>query len=392
MKIFRRIYLFLILIIVQHFILIPHLYAATLRSGESIYIAEEQKNLRDLYLFGNSITLDAPVVNDVTAAGGAVTLNGDITGSILAAGGDLTIRSHIGNTLRAAGGNIAISGTIDRDALLAGGNIRLTDTASISGDLLITGGDIQINSPVSGRVYVNGGNVIINNKVGGDVEGNIGNLALGSKAQIMGNLKYKATEKATLHKGAIVKGEHNFQKLESKPQPKGIASAFTTGSLYKLLLDIALGLLLLTFLPLFTRNVLDKIINAPFAAVGTGFFFLVFWPLLSIFLLFLIFLGIASFLFYGLTLILALFIGKILAGWWVIRWWQKKENNEYILDWKAAVVGPLIFFLLFLIPIIGWFISSVIYLSAIGGVVKYSMEAVRAQKAKIITAHAKKSK
>ncbi len=356
-------------------------YAATLKSGESVYLSEEEANLSDLYLFGSSITSDALVENDLTAVGGTITLNGKVTGSILTAGGDIFVRSDIGNTLRAVGGNVIVSGEIKNDVLIAGGNIRLNNTASISGDLLITGGDIQIDSPVEGKIYINGGRVTINNKVGGNIEGNIGNLILGNKARLEGNLSYIGNEKAIVTKGAIIKGKHEFISIrESTSKPK---ESFISGRvLYKLAIDIIISLMLLALLPIFTKTVLEKAYNTPITTLSSGFLFVVFWPLISIFLLFFIWLGIASFLLYGLILLTSLFLGKIFLGWWILNQWNKHEKKEYFLDWKAAIVGPFVFFILFLIPIIGWIVAFTIYFIAAGGVIQYILDFIKSQKNK----------
>lgn len=375
-----------VVIILILFVKPAEVTAAIIKSGESVYISEEEKNLSDLYIFGSTITADAAVGNDLTAAGGVITLNGDVAGSIFAAGGDVFIRSKSANTLRALGGNIIISGKVGNDALLAGGNIRLTETASIEGDLLIFGGDIQINSPVKGKLYVYGGNVVINNKILGSVEGNMGNLTLGSKALIAGDLKYSSDKKAVLNTGASVKGMHDFRKVEyGKDQENGFQSIFKTGTLYKLGIDIIICLLLLTFLPFVTKRIFEDIINNPLGSLGVGFVFLAFWPFFSIVLLLLLFLGVLSFLYYGIVLTIALFIGKLFLGWWILVWWGKRNTNEYILDWKAAVVGPLITFILFLIPIIGWLAAGLVYITCVGGIVKFSINLARMQKQELLS-------
>lgn len=367
-------------------------FAANIKTGESIYISESEKNLNDIYLFGSTITSDALIDNDLIAAGSVVTLNGDVTGSVFAAGGDVFIRSSTANTLRAIGGNLVISGKTENDVLLAGSNIRLTDTASVEGDLLIAGGDIQINSPVKGKVFVYGGNVIINSRIGGNVEGNIGSITLGSKSEIIGDLKYKAREKATLNSGAIIRGKHNFQQIKKENKKiTDITSAFTIGTLYKLATDILIGILLFTIFPSFTKNILENIVNNPVKSMASGFLFLICWPLISIFFLLLVLIGIISFLYYGIVLLIAVAVSKILIGWWIMNWLNKRDKKEYILDWRSAVVGSLTYFLLTLIPVIGWLAVGLIFLICIGGVIKLNLNFIQNQKLDIANLKNKKS-
>jgi hypothetical protein len=356
-------------------------FAATIRSGESVYIPEDQQKLQDLYLFGNTITIDAPILNDLAAAGNSVTLNGDVTGSVFTAGSDVFIRSKIGNTLRAAGGTVAVSAPITHDVLIAGGNIRIAKSASISGDLLIAGGQVQIEAPVKGKIYVIGGDVTINNIVGGNVEGQMDSLTLGNAAFINGNLSYKSENKAVIKKGAVIRGKNEFKQLDvSKNQPQGLAAIFTVGSLYKLAIDIIISLLLIILIPVLLRNILDKIIHTPLGMTGYGFLFLVFWPLFSLILLIMLMLGLASFLFYGLILISTIFLSKILTGWCLMQWWEKRNKKEYSLNWKAGIIGPVAFFIIGMIPVAGWLIAFIIYLMSLGGTTKYLFEFIKTQK------------
>ena len=347
------------------------LYAATFRSSESVYLPENETNMHDVYLFGNSVTVDAPITNDTVAAGNTVTINGDVTGSIISAGNDVVIRSHVNNTVRAAGSTVTISGPIDRDLLVAGGKVRITKEASISGDLLFFGGELTLDGPVKGDIHVNGGSVMINAPVGGNVDGDIAELTLGNNAKINGNLTYIAEQKATIEQGAMVIGHQQYKaQPQRKEAPKGLAAVFPSSAFYDLIVSMIASALLVTFLPILVKTTLEKAVNKPFASAGTGFLLLIFVPFFAIFLLILFWLGLALFLIYGLLLIFSMFMSKLFIGWWVLRWWENRDKKEYILDWKAAIVGPVIAFLLAVIPIFGWLALALIYLMTFGALTR----------------------
>jgi hypothetical protein len=234
---------------------------------------------------------------------------------------------------------------------------------------------------VKGKVYIAGGNATINSTISGNVEGQIGSLTLGSNAVINGNLSYQSENKAVISKGAIIRGKNEFKKLEEpKNQPTALNTLLTTGSLYKLAIEILISLILIIFLPVLLKNLLERIINAPLGMAGYGFLFLIFWPMFSLFLLFLLWLGLASFLFYGLVIIFVIFLSKIISGWWLMQWWEKRSNKKYSLDWKAGVAGPIAFFILGLIPVFGWFITFIIFLMSLGSITKYLLELLKTQK------------
>ncbi len=347
------------------------LYAAMVKSGDSVYLPESEENLHDLYLFGNTVTVDAPVTNDFITAGNTITVNGNITGNLMAAGNDITIRSSINDSARVAGSTIVISGSVGRDLLAAGAHVRTTKDASISGDLLFAGGELRIEGPVNGNIHANGGKIFIDAPVSGNVDGNIGELTLGKNAIIAGNLNYTSDQKAEIQPGAVVRGRQEYRQGESKKnEPTGPASFFTTGALYKLTIDIIVSLLLITFVPMLVKSTLERAVNKPVASAGSGFLLLIFLPLLSLFLFFLLWVGVASFLFYGLLIILTIFLSKLLIGWWIMRWWSNRNKKDYILDWKAAIIGPVVAFIMIIIPVLGWLALIIIYLMTFGALAR----------------------
>ncbi len=381
MNIYKKVSLFLLIIILS-FINVRISYAATVKTGDSIYLSEE-KQYEDLYLFGSTITAEAPIKNDLIAAGGEVTLNGDVTGSLMAAGGTLTIRSNVDNTMRVAAGDVIISGTITRDVLIAAGVARITKTASISGDLIFIGSELVVEGTVKGKVNATGEQVTINSRVG-SVEGNMGLLTLGKKTIIEKELRYSSPTKAAIHESATIQGKTYYSAVKQEPKnTQGILRAFTPGALYTLFLDMLLSLGVVVFLPNFVKKIIATLSKSPLNSAGTGFFFVIFWPLLSLVMLFLLWLSLISFLFYALILITSIFLMKIVVGWRLLKWWhmhQKTTEKYQINSWKTAVVGSIAVYILMLIPIIGWIILIFIYLLTVGATVKAFLSFVQSSR------------
>ncbi len=344
------------------------LFAATMRANDSVYLPESEKGLTDMYLFGSTVTADAPVSNDLVAAGKSVTINGPVSGSLMAAAQDLVIRSDVDNTMRVAGSSIIVSGHVTRDLLAAGGTVRVSKEASVSGDLLIAGGDIRVEGPVKGNVRITGGTVFIDTTIGGNVDMAVSDVTLGPNAKIAGNLSYTADQKATIQSGATIVGQQKYTYTDQtkRDRPTGAAAIFSGGALYQLTISIIICVLTVTFIPMLVKLTLERAANSPASSAGAGFLTLVFLPLISLFLFFLLWLGVASLLLYGLLLVLSMFFGDLLIGWYLIRWWQLRDKKDYILDWKAAVLGPVVVFVLSIIPVLGWLILAVVYLITLG--------------------------
>lgn len=356
--------LFRFILVVSFFLTPQTVHAATFQNGETVSIT---KPFTDLYASGGTVTVSAPVQNDLTVAGGTITINSPISGGLLAAGGTINSKAQISNTMRAAGGTITISAPVKRDVIVFGGTITLDETASVSGDLVVSGGTVNIQAPIAGDILVNGGQVTINSTVGGNVKADVGTLILGSKAIINGSLDYSADSRAVLRDGAVLKGTENFQQREAQhDQPEKIAGLVTSWSLYKLIADILGCLALIYLLYRYTKRVVSASETDTFKKGLLGFAFLLIGPLLGFMLLVLILPGIATFLFYGLMLLLAAFMSKLLLGRQILHWWYGRNNISYTLDWKAAIVGPIGMFILFYIPVIGWFIGFLFFLVALG--------------------------
>jgi hypothetical protein len=343
-------------------------FAADVRSGDEVTIPATATTLKDLYLFGGTIRLDAPVQNDVVAAGGNISISKPVTGSAIVAGGNIRLSGPIGNTVRTAGGDISIESTIQRDLVVAGGTVMVTKDAAIGGDILFNGGKFTLDAPVKGKAIINGGEIVINNTINGDVSGEMGKLTLGPNAKINGNLSYKSQEKAHMANGATVRGNTNYTP---SPKQNDHAKEFiTAGAIYKLITDILLSILFIYFFTRAILAVLARMTRSPAESGAIGFAFIALFPVAAFILFILIWLGIAALLSYALVLLVSLFLVKVFLGWYVLRWWDNREKRTYHLDWKAGIVGPIILFIIAAIPVVGWLAGAILMCIATGALVQ----------------------
>ena len=371
----KRIILFTALVIsffiIQLALPVHQTYAADARTGQTVIISSGEKNLHDMYLFGQIVRVDAPVTNDIVAAGQDITFNSDVSGNIIAAGGNIAVRGNTGNTVRAAGGSITIEGNIKNDLVAAGGSITVSKNAAVSDDVLVNGGQITLDGPVGGKVLVNGGNIMINNAVNGNVEGHAGKLTLGPNARINGDLTYSSSEKAVIDPNAVVKGKTTYHYEEQqKHAQQQMQNILTFGVFYKLITDIIVSILFILLFGRFLLAVLTGMTVSPLKSGGIGFLYIIIFPTFCFIMLILIWLGFASFIFYALSVIFGIFIVKIFTGWIILRWYKRNQKHDYLLDWKAGILGPIVIFLLILIPVLGWIVAAVIFFAAVGALLE----------------------
>jgi len=351
--------------------------AADFRGDETISVGPDAHNLSNLYLFGNTISLDAPVQNDVVAAGKIVNLDGTVSGSIMTAGSTIVMKNTVGNSIRAAGGTITLYGTVSRDFVVAGGDITIDKSASIGGDLIFAGGTLTVNGPVKGKIYVTGGKVILNSTVGQGVNGHIEHLTLGPKAVVHGDLKYSSEQQAAMSPQARVDGKVTFDQQKSKHQDT--TNTFISSFVYKLIIDIILSVLFIYFFGKFCLPVIESMRLRPVKNVATGFGFTFLFPIAAVVMLVLIWLGVAAFLIYGLILVISLFLSKIFVGREIMKWYEGRSDkkNVYKLDWKAGVVGAIVFAVVTLIPVLGWLVGGVLFLIAVGALTTYTLTNIK---------------
>lgn len=357
------------LLLVAIFLSLPQpVNAADVRTGNEIILSPTQSPLKDLYLFGNTVQVNAPVTNDIVTGGNIVNITGSVSNELIAGGSNVIIRGKIGNTARVAGGTVIVDAPVTHDLVIAGGTITIGKNATIGGDLMAAGGQVNIEGPVHGKILMTGGNVTLNGTVNGDVKAwDIKKLTLGPQAKINGSLIYSSAQPALVENGAQVLGQTSYHRIvkQQEQQQQAAQTAITTG-IYKLVTDIILSLLLIYFFRRGMLIVLTRMQTSPWKSGGIGFVYVLLAPLASVILLILIWLGIASILAYILAIIISIFITKIFIGWLLMTWWDKRQKHAYMLDWKAGVVGPIVLFILLLIPVLGWLVAAMIFFIAIG--------------------------
>src|SRR5690242_17864194 len=83
--------------------------AADTRGGENVVIGRSEVVNADLYVAGNSVTIDGTINGDLVTVASLVTVNGTVNGDILAAGQAVVINGTVSDDVRAAGQAIVLA-------------------------------------------------------------------------------------------------------------------------------------------------------------------------------------------------------------------------------------------------------------------------------------------
>jgi len=343
------------------------------KSGGSVTINEELENV---YVAGNVVSINSNIKKGLYVAGNTINLNANVEGMFGVAGGTVTVRGDVSGTMHAGAGSIFIDGAIGEDLFVGGGDAILTETSSVAGDLIAGVGKITINGPIGRNILLTGGEVVINSKVAGSVNVKVDKLELGDNAEIAGNLEYTSKEKAEIDESKVL-GEVIFHQKETAKagsfKGSGIFLGLLTLSfLLKLLGAIAVGLIFVYLLKRFTGEVIRESLQRFWPSLGIGFGALILIPIACIILaISIIGLWVAGILgaFYVLLIILSSAFASIILGTWLIKVLTKRQ--EYIIDWKAILVGVIVIKLLALIPVIGWLPALIFFLIGLGAIVQW---------------------
>jgi cytoskeletal protein CcmA (bactofilin family) len=193
-----------------------------LEAGKDIIIT--QAVYENLYTAGENITINAPVYGDLVIAGGNITINDTIQKDILLAGGTVIFNGYAGDDVRCAGGNLFVKKDIKGDLVITGGTVVIDKNVTISGNLLVSGGDITLNGTVKGNIRgafgkftmngviekdmdCKGANLIINGSVMGKSVLSAMDIEIGDNAAFNDNVRYWNKKGSLDVKQAVKKGQ-----------------------------------------------------------------------------------------------------------------------------------------------------------------------------------------
>ncbi|WP_321428806.1 hypothetical protein [uncultured Methanolobus sp.] len=344
-----------IMLLAVTFMLFCHTAAAytTIESGDTIVIDEVIDD--DVIVAGGTIIIDGTINGDVIVAGGTVKMNGNIDEDLIVAAGDVEINGKVGDDLRVASGTLTIYGEVGDDVISFAGETFLADVGYIGGDLSVGSGEIAIIGDVYGNVEASGKEINIEGNIGGDADLNAEKITISPEASIAGNLDYSSPSETNIEEG-IVGNKIHYSEIEQH-KDGGIVSSLLSGLVSYLGL-VLIGLIGLAIWPEYLEDIAFRTSKSPGKAFLTGLLVLIVAGILA-FLLFVTIIGIPLGLILLLTLVVMLYVARIIASIWVgHHLLGRMGKNTRTMNEMAF--GLLVLLLVSAIPIIG----GLVYLAA----------------------------
>ncbi len=352
-----------LLILLFTLTLIPSILAFELKVGGDVYIPSDTTIDDDFYVTGGKIIHGGTVNGDLVAAGGDIDLSGKTTEDLIVVGGNIEISGIIGDDLRAAGGKIELDGYVQDDVFIAGGQIVLSSDSKIEGNLIITGGQVRTESIVKENVSISAGRVKLGGKISGDVTVNGGTVKILPNTVIEGNLNCTSSKEIEIPASATIEGEFNqrvVRRFFRFPREFKLRSKIVS-SMRKYFMPLFVGIVLILLLEKTLLDISQRIIDRPLTSFVLGFLFLIFTPIMCIFLIITIIgipVGIILFFFYLITLYLSKIFVSVVIGEKILG----KSKKKFGLIVKFAF-GLLVWLTLRLLPLIGflWDIMTILF-------------------------------
>ncbi|MGH7845891.1 MAG: bactofilin family protein [Candidatus Binatia bacterium] len=334
-------------------------------SGSHATVSASQVIDGDYFAFGETVEISGTINGDLYASGGQVIIDGHVNGDVLVAGGRVNLSGTVSQDVRAAGGQVTIGGNVGRNLTVAGGNVEIASSAVVRGGVVAAGGSVDLAAAVGSAAKVAAGTLIIANRIAGDVEAAVGTLRITSRAEIGGNVSYWSGQEASVSEGARINGK--IVRNVPPERPRFFPAAFFAWLVFvsiNFVCTLILGLLSARFLPRYHQSVIATLREKPWASLGIGFVAAVVLPV------------VCALLF---ATVLAIPIGLILlAAFFILLYWSRIYTigriGESILARlrpassraSAFVMGLFVYYILAIIPFIGWLVVPLVILFGLG--------------------------
>ncbi len=319
-------------------ILIALLMVTSLTSG--IAAAQETRS-------GDRVVIEAgETVGDLQTFAGTVVVRGTVDGNLTAFGGDVVIAGAVTGDVEAFAGNVRVTGEVGGEMSAAAGNVVVSEGATI------------------GALSAAGGNIVIAGTVEGNAETAAGSVTLGPGAVVGGDLSYGG--ELQRHPDAQVVGSVT-EEATTGPMPVGGVPSLPwwLGGVYWLLVNLALGAVLLAVFPRFSDGIAATARTDALKSGGVGLLALVGIPLALVVLAVTI-VGIPLTIAGAFLFALLLWIGSVYGRFAVGAWLLSLADIEH--RWAALILGLLAVLLVGFVPILGGLVEFLVLLVGLGAV------------------------
>lgn len=334
------------------------------------------KTIEDnLYAFGSLIIIDGHVTGDVVCAGQNIEVNGIVDGDVICAGENITINGQVNSSVRLAGNNINVDCIIGRNLNAFGNIINIKPENKVGIDALVVGSTANVDGEIKGDLHGAAAIATISGNIGRNVNlkldgrnfNDISPLTISDNAIIKGNLIYESGREADIKQNSQISGD-TFYKSKDENYQKNIYALAIWQKILSIFSALIIGLILISLNRKLIKNITENMLNKIIPTLSRGLIVLFLSPLVCLILLFTL-IGIPLALILFALWLIAIYISKILVGILIGKillenFWKKNKDSLII----AMVIGIILTWIIYAIPIIGWLLSLFAVIWGLGGI------------------------
>ncbi len=356
-----------ILILLSLVLFLPFGAKAYTFGSDTATVGKNQTVNGNFYAVGNAVEIDGKIDGDVICLGKNVTINGPVSGDVICAGQNININGEVKGSVRVLGNTIVLNSKIGHNAMFLAKNLTLGDKGQVGWDLAMIADSADIEGKIGRNLNGDIAQMNLAGEVNGDVNLKINNdeeanpVTVAKTAVINGNVSYTNGQEIKIEDGAKIKGKvaHNFKEENTNSTPWFLAR------LLSLFSALVIGLVLVSLWRERMIRLSEIMLDKYGRAIGFGALVLFITPLV-IFVLLMSMIGIPLALILLAFWLIAVWVSKILVGITLGNRILKIKNKENLVP--NMIVGVLLAWILFSIPVLGWAFSFIAILWGLGGI------------------------
>jgi cytoskeletal protein CcmA (bactofilin family) len=420
MKRKTRILNLLPLFVLALFIFVPTAAAFDGRGGENVVIGKDEVINDDLFVAGETVTVDGTVNGDLIAAGRIVIVNGKVTGNVVAAGAGVTVNGEVGHDVFAAGAVVTIGSDarIGHNAYTAGASVEGRAGSQIGGSLLIGAGQALVSGQIARDLLAGTGRLRLEGVVGRDAKVAVDasdtapslgymfgpnmppmpavppGLTFGEEARVVGSLDYISSKAVEGAARVAARVKHTLppqdEQLSRELARRQSASSYGFNAVRRLIALLLVGLLIAWLAPRWITVPTEKLLARPLPSLGIGLVGLIATPLgwlvaLGVVIVVAVIFGLlslgaltwltllAGLPALGLTLFAILFVVSYLCqaivaylgGRWIVGRIRPEWNSRL---YAPLLIGLFVLGLLIAVPVAGGLLQFLVVLAGLGAI------------------------
>ena len=386
-------------------------WSKNVQAGKDVMIGAQEVIEDDVYLAGETVTIDGTVKGDAVVAGRSITINGTVEEDLIAAGQAVALNGTVGDDVRMAGEVLLLkeSARVADDLIAAGFSLESKAGSIVAGNLKFAGAQALLAGTVEQNLDGAMGAMELRGTVDGNMKVWVGSskpyqapfrpepaieipevpsgLTLTDSAKIGGQFTYKSATEAKISQEAQVAGGIVREEVEEWAEPTPSLTEVIVNQLRRLVTLALVGWLLSWLVPGWTQSLAETVQARPLSSFGWGIvaFLAVGIMGMAIAMVTAILTAIFAFTLQGLILpviglgllaYLTLFIGflifssyvppialSFLGGRWLL---QKIKPDRSSGRFLPLFVGLVVLVILTGIPVLGGILNLIILFFGLG--------------------------